>query len=501
MVYPTRDQFRELAKQGNLIPVYREILADTETPVSALQKLGAGRMAFLLESVTGGENVGRHSFVGVDPDMLITIRGRQVEIAAHGETLTRTVPDGESPLAVVREVLAPYRFVKVDGLPTFCGGAVGLMGYDCVRYFENLPNPPADDVGLPECRLMLVTSIVIFDHARQTIKLVANAHVDDDPDAAYDAALERIDDLTDRLRSSPSALKPLELPSHDVDVPADLPSGVESNFTREQFTAAVLRCKEYIAAGDVIQVVLSQRLALFDPPTPLDIYRCLRCINPSPYMYYLALGDVHIVGSSPEILVTCDDHKVRVRPIAGTRRRGRDREEDKALEEELLADDKERAEHIMLVDLGRNDIGRVCEYGSVEVTELMVVERYSHVMHIVSDVVGRLRPDADAIDVLAATFPAGTVSGAPKIRAMEIIDELEPTRRGPYAGAIGYFSFAGTMDTCITIRTVVLMGGKAYIQVGAGIVADSVPEREFQECLNKANGMIRAIRMAEGRPA
>ncbi len=497
MTTPSREEFRQLCQRGNLVPVYREIIADTETPVSALRRLGTTGYAFLLESVTGGENLARYSFLGVDPQAVVTVRGRQVVVNAGGLQQRHEVPKDQTPLDVLRGLLAHYRYVALEGLPRFCGGLVGYLSYDIVRHFEDLPNAPNDDLDLPESTLMLAHSLVIFDHVSHTMKILVNAHVDGDPDTAYSMAEAKIDDLTRRLAQPPENLRPLSVLARDVAVPSTLPEGVTSSMSREAFEAAVTKCKEYIAAGDVIQVVLSQRLTVDDPGDPFDVYRCLRCVNPSPYMYYLSLGSVHIVGSSPEILVTCDQGKARVRPIAGTRPRGKTREEDLELERDLLADEKERAEHIMLVDLGRNDLGRVCEYGTVQVTERMVVERYSHVMHIVSDVTGRLRNGQDQFDVLAATFPAGTVSGAPKIRAMEIIDELEPVRRGPYAGAVGYFGVSGTMDTCITIRTLVFAGGRAYLQAGAGIVADSVPEREYQECLNKARALLRAIHMAK----
>jgi len=497
MTTPSREEFRELCQHGNLVPVYREIIADTETPVSTLRRLGTTGYAFLLESVTGGENLARYSFLGVDPQAVVTIRGRQVVVNAGGLQQRHEVPVGQTPLDVLRGLLSHYRYVAVEGLPRFCGGLVGYLSYDMVRHFEDLRNAPEDDLELPDSTLMLAHSLVIFDHVSHTMKILVNAHVDGDPDTAYSLAEARIDDLARRLAQPPANLRPLSVLARDVAVPSTLPAGVTSSMTKERFEAAVTQCKEYIAAGDAIQVVLSQRLAVDDPGDPFDVYRCLRCVNPSPYMYYLSLGSVHIVGSSPEILVTCDQGRARVRPIAGTRPRGKTREDDLELERDLLADEKERAEHIMLVDLGRNDLGRVCEYGSVRVTEQMVVERYSHVMHIVSDVTGRLREGQDQFDVLAATFPAGTVSGAPKIRAMEIIDELEPVRRGPYAGAVGYFGVSGTMDTCITIRTLVFAGGRAYLQAGAGIVADSVPEREYQECLNKARALLRAIDMAK----
>ncbi len=497
---PTPDQstFLELAQEYNLIPVYTELLADTETPVSTLAKLGPDADAFLLESVEGGERIGRYSFIGHSPFFVLRSRGDRVWIERAGTTSQRRLGPGESPLTVLRELLAPFRQAELPDLPRFAGGAVGFVGYDAVRFFEDLPDAPPDDLGMPECLLAGVDELLIFDNVAHTMRIVANARVNGDPEEAYRDACERIARTESLLRGAAVAPRMLAVPPEARRRGRDLPDGVSTNFERAEFEAAVERIREYIAAGDIIQAVLSQRLSLPIDTHPFEIYRALRMVNPSPYMYYLALGGMHVVGSSPEILVTHDRGAVTVRPIAGTRPRGASPEEDEALERELLEDAKERAEHVMLVDLGRNDLGRVCEYGSVRVDRLMTIERYSHVMHIVSNVTGALSPGRDQFDVLQATFPAGTVSGAPKIRAMEILDEVEPTRRGPYAGAVGYFGFSGNMDTCIGIRTILVDRGVAHIQVGAGIVADSVPEREYEETLSKAAALFAAIELAKG---
>lgn len=489
MYIPSLDDFREKAAQGNLIPVYREILADTETPVSAFLKINDGCCAFLLESVTGGEKWARYSFIGSAPEAVIVGEDGKVVLKENG-TVT-DLPFEKDPLEAIKRILERYRPVEVSGLPRFYGGAVGYLSYDVVRFFEKLPYNDKPGIGLPEIFLMLTDTLLIFDNVAGRIKVVSNAHVDEgEADEAYQRAVAKIDALIEKLRA------PLPLPG--ASRPVDKVSGESrSNFTPEGFHDAVLRAKEYVRAGDIIQVVLSQRFEREVTCEPFDIYRALRAINPSPYMFYLKMGRTSLVGSSPEVMVRLEGGKIELRPIAGTRRRGETDEEDIALEKELLADPKERAEHIMLVDLGRNDVGRVSSPGGVEVNELMTVERYSHVMHIVSNVRGRIAKDKDAYDVMRSCFPAGTVSGAPKIRAMEIIEELEPTRRGPYAGSVGYFGFSGSMDTCITIRTIVVKDGKAGVQAGAGIVADSEPEKEFQETVNKAMGMMKAIDMAE----
>lgn len=489
MYHPDKKEFIRRSKVGNLISVYREILADMETPVSAFRKIGGNGHSFLLESVEGGERLARFSFLGTGPALVMKSKGREVQLLENGKSETITLPEGQDPLHILKKQLGRFKWAPDPELPRFCGGAVGYMGYDVVRFFEDLPDCQQDDLGLPDAVFIFTDTILIFDHVKHRIKVLCNAQVNGDPEAAYDKAVEKIDGLIEQLR------KPVSPVSSERS--GIKPNKINSNFTKEEFEDAVLQCKDYISAGDCIQVVLSQRFSTPVSADPFDVYRALRSLNPSPYMYYLDYGELKLIGSSPEILVTEERGKVTVRPIAGTRHRGPTEEEDKRLEQELLADEKERAEHIMLVDLGRNDIGRVCSYGSVEVNEKMVIERYSHVMHIVSNVQGRLRPDKDQYDVLRATFPAGTVSGAPKIRAMEIIDELEPTRRGPYAGAIGYFSYSGDMDTCITIRTILIHNDTAYVQAGAGIVADSVPEREYQETVNKATGMLRALELAE----
>ncbi len=486
---PTREEFERLAGEYNLVPVYREIGADLETPVSAFLKLEPGDNAFLLESIEGGERLGRYSFLGVDPHIVIesfdgTVRTRSTE---GGET-SRDVDD---PLDAIEQIMSRYRVAPVDDMPSFFGGAVGYLGYEAVHHFEpRVPCTAHDDLGLPEMVFMFTDTIVVFDHLKRRVRVVANAHVNGDAAAAYDDAVAKIDSLIERLRR-PSTALPLE------DSASSVRRVFSSNTRKEDFLASVQRARDYIFAGDILQVVLSQRFSTPLSADPFDVYRTLRSVNPSPYMYYLSHGDLKLIGSSPEPLVKVEDGTVVTRPIAGTRPRGATESEDRELERELLADEKERAEHIMLVDLGRNDLGRVCKAGSVKVDELMEIEHYSHVMHIVSNVVGELREDKTIFDVLRAAFPAGTVSGAPKIRAMEIIDELEPTARGPYAGVVGYFGYRGTLDTCITIRTIVVKDGTAHIQAGAGIVADSDPEREFVETQNKAKALMRTIDIAE----
>jgi len=485
---PNFKEFCALARQGNLIPVYREVLADFETPVSAFAKIDEGPCAYLLESVEGGEKWARYSFLGSGSP--VTIQGNERELTVSEGRRRRRIPVTRDVLASLRDLMAGYRPVSVAGLPRFCGGAVGYLSYDVVRQFERLPSLRKDVLGLPDVCLLLTDTLLIFDNVAQTIKVVANARVTDgNSKKAYADAVRRIDRMIRRLRSGrrppqsrPAARRPLVF---------------TSNMSKADFEKMVVQTKEYIKAGDIFQGVLSQRWQATIKARPFDIYRALRVINPSPYMYYLRFPGVELVGSSPEVLVRCEDGRVQLRPIAGTRRRGSTEEEDRALREELLANAKERAEHVMLVDLGRNDVGRVARPGTVRVKEFMVVEQYSHVMHLVSQVEGRLAPDQDAYDVLRACFPAGTVSGAPKIRAMEIIEELEPSRRGPYAGAVGYFGFSGNMDTCINIRTVVVKGRQAFIQAGAGIVADSDPEAEYVETCNKAKAMMRAVDMAE----
>jgi len=487
MYYPSLNEFREKAKLGNLIPVYKEILADMETPVSAFYKINNSDYTFLLESVEGGEKVGQYSFLGSNPSIIFQSKGNDVrtdylETGAHEEI------SEIDPLAELEKLMGQYKPVSVDGLPRFHGGVVGYLGYDMVRFVEELPDETEDDIDLPDCFFVLTDSILVFDHVNHKIKVVSNAHITNGADAAYAEAIEKIERLIETLR------KPLIIRQQHRMYRA---SEVTSNMTQDAYENMVRKAKEYIKAGDIIQAVLSQRLSTPMSADSFDFYRALRTVNPSPYMYYLKFGDIKIAGSSPEVMVRVEGDRAEMRPIAGTRPRGQTEKEDIALAEELLADPKERAEHVMLVDLGRNDLGRVCEYGSVVVDEMMVIERYSHVMHIVSNVVGKLHEGKNAFDVIRACFPAGTLSGAPKIRAMEIIDELEPTRRGPYGGAVGYFSFSGNADTAITIRTLVAKGDTAYIQAGAGIVADSDPEREHQESLNKAKALLKAIELAE----
>ena len=488
MYYPDKKLFQEKARQGNLIPVYTEVIADLETPVSAFMKLGDSPYAFLLESVESGGGIGRYSFLGANPSLVFKSRGTEAEITEQGRT--RKIQT-ENPLMFLKGLLKNYRPVPDETLPPFSGGAVGYISYDSVRFFEDLPEENIDELNLPELYFMITDTIIIFDRLMNKLKIVANAHVGGDPENAYQEAVSRIETLLGQLMSASAG-------TYFQPPPIRSRGELTSNLTPKQFEKSVLAAQEYIRAGDILQVVLSQRFQTGVNCPPLDIYRALRTINPSPYMFFLRFDDLHLIGSSPEIMVQVVDDEVRVRPIAGTRPRGISRGEDERLEEELLADPKERAEHIMLVDLGRNDVGRVALPGSVRVSDMMTIERYSHVMHIVSDVRGKLDPSQDAYTAFAATFPAGTVSGAPKIRAMEIIEELEPVRRGPYAGAVGYFSFDGNLDSCITIRTIIVKDRTAFIQAGAGIVADSVPEKEHQECLNKAQALFRAVQMAEG---
>jgi anthranilate synthase component I len=495
-VTPDRETFRELARRGNLIPVCRDILADMETPVSAFRRLADRPNAFLLESVEGGERMARYSFLGAEPYLTFRAKGNVVTITEHGAERTVTLEAGRDPLHVLEELLADVRYVELPGMPRFVGGAVGYIGYDWVRFLEPVGERTTDDLDLDDVHLLMTDTLCIFDHVRHRIRVLANAHVapGSDPDAAYDEALAKIEALIATLKA------PLSAPATG-DRPETAPAsdgGEVSNMTREQYREMIRVGKEYITAGDIIQVVLAQRFSRPLSADPFDAYRALRHLNPSPYMFYLSFANgVKLVGASPEILVTQEGGTVTVRPIAGTRRRGATPEEDDALAAELLADEKERAEHIMLVDLGRNDIGRVCEYGSVKVNELMVIEKYSHVMHIVSNVTGTLRRDRSPFDLLRATFPAGTLSGAPKVRAMQIIESLEPTRRGPYGGAIGYFSYSGNLDACITIRTALIKDGRAYFQAGGGIVADSDADLEFDETVNKSNAVRRALDLAE----
>ena len=493
---PTFEEFEILATRGNLIPVRAEILADLETPVSAFLKLRQdSQPAFLLESVEGGEALARFSFLGVGARATLKTKGREVWISNNGQPEYSRLEDGRDPLHVLEAMMAQYSFVETPGLPRFCGGAVGFLGYDLVRFFEKIPNPPRDDREIADCHLLLTDTLLIFDSVRHSVVVLNNAFIEGDARKAYDEACAKIEATLGKL-STPVADATLLPVSTNVQEPEP-----HSNFAREDYEAAVAKAIEYIHSGDCVQVVPSQRFEVPLSAAPFDVYRALRHISPAPYMFFLNLDDVQLIGASPEILVTEDAGKVTTRPIAGTRRRGSTPDEDLALEKELLADPKEIAEHIMLVDLHRNDIGRVCEYGSVHVDELMTIARYSHVMHIESNIVGTLRKDKTAFDLLRATFPAGTLSGAPKVRAMQIIDELEPTQRGPYGGAIGYFSFSGNLDTCITLRTIVVKDGIAYVQAGGGVVADSVPQDEYEETRNKARAALRAIALAHSANA
>ena len=487
MFYPNKDEFIELSKQGNVIPVYKEILSDFDTPLSAFLKVDQGEFSYLLESVEGGEHMARFSFLGSSPSMVFQSKGHEITLTESGKERKYTAR--VSPLKEIKNIMQRFKFVDVAGLPRFCGGLVGYIGYDAVRFIEEIPDDNPETFEVPDIQLVLTDTILIFDHVDHKIKVVSNAIINGEASEEYDQACKKIDNLINRLEGSFNV--PVQ---KKVAVQG---KNVESNFSKEEFYKAVEIAKEYIRSGDIIQVVLSQRLKRETDVQPFSIYRALRSINPSPYMYYLKFGEYRIIGSSPEILVRCEDDVVEVRPIAGTRKRGKNKEDDQRLERELLDDPKEKAEHIMLVDLGRNDIGRVCEYSSVETREVMRIERYSHVMHIVSDVVGKLRKGLDVFDVIDATFPAGTVTGAPKVRAMELVDELEKTRRGPYAGSVGYISFSGNIDLCITIRTIVMKDKTAYIQAGAGIVLDSEPEKEYKETFNKAMALIKAIETAE----
>jgi len=473
-VTPSREAFLELSRKGNVVPICADLLADLETPVSAFAKLRGTGPAFLLESVEGGENVSRFSFIGCNPRKIISAQAGDAD-----------------PLKLLEAELAGFKPVEVPGLPPFTGGAVGYLGYEFIHSVEkSVPLAAKDELGVPMMWFMFCDSVVAFDRAHQTMRLIVNAHVGADASRAYDAACAELE----RMRTAlgwPASLAPATLVATG---PVQVPAG---NFTKAAFEKMVDDSKEFIRAGDIFQIVLSQRFSRAFDQTPLDLYRALRTVNPSPYMFLLETGDFALVGASPEVHVRLTGRKVEIRPIAGTRPRGKNTAEDVAFEKELLADEKEKAEHLMLVDLARNDIGRVCAYGSVKVPEFMVIERYSHVMHIVSQVEGQLAPERSAFDLMRATFPAGTVSGAPKIRAMQLIAEKEGTQRGSYAGALGYFSYDGNLDSCITLRTALLKDGKVHIQAGAGVVADSVPSAEYQETINKASALFKAIALAD----
>ncbi|UCD54909.1 MAG: anthranilate synthase component I [Candidatus Omnitrophota bacterium] len=498
---PSKEEFIKLAKKGNLIPVYREIPADSDTPLSLFTKIdipnpflkrrGKEQFSYLLESMEGGEKIARYSFLGSNPSLIFMSKGKKITIVRGKKKKVFRTRKG--PLAEIRNIMKDFSFVPVKGLPRFCGGLVGYMGYGMAGFFERIPDTNRDDLKLPDCMFVLTDTILIFDHVEGRIKIVSNAFVGKNASSSYDEAVKKIEEIakhiskTKRMPEGPAKTKKTGRGK----------GRIKSNFTKPQFMRIVRKAKEYIRAGDIIQVVLSQRFKRNIRSKPFDIYRALRDINPSPYMFYLNFGKLKLIGSSPEIMVRCEDRKAELRPIAGTKPRGRDKKEDKVLAAKLLSDPKERAEHIMLVDLGRNDIGRVCRFDTVKVSEFMVIEKYSHVMHIVSDVSGILKPKSDIFGLIRASFPAGTVAGAPKIRAMEIIDELENVKRGIYAGSVGYFSFSGNLDTCITIRTILVKGNTAYVQAGAGIVADSKPDREYEETQNKAKAMLKAIEQAE----
>ncbi|HVO41776.1 MAG TPA: anthranilate synthase component I [Aggregatilineales bacterium] len=492
---PSFEHVERLFAGGDLVPVYRTLPADLETPVSVYLKLASsGDPSFLLESVEGGENVARYSFLGVRPAAIVTVHGREI-CERHGDQATMTeLSADQDALHVIKSRMARFQPVVVPGLPRFVGGALGFLSYDLVRSFEKFPATSVDDLHLPEASVMLVDTLVIFDHVKHQLIVLSNAHNQGDPRVAYDAAIDRIERIVGQLKTPLPSSQP-------VSAPVNVPGEMTSNVTQAEFEANVRRAKEYIAAGDAFQIVLSQRLTRQTNAEPFAIYRALRMLNPSPYMFFLHFpaDDLHVIGASPEMMIRydADTRTAMVRPIAGTAPRGATPDADRELEDALRRDPKECAEHVMLVDLGRNDLGRVCEYGTVKVPQMMIIERFSHVMHIVSHVEGRLRKDLDAYDVLRASFPAGTLSGAPKIRAMQIIEELEGLRRGLYGGAIGYFSYDGSMDTCIAIRTLLMRGDTVYLQAGAGLVADSEPAREYQESLNKARALALAIEDAE----
>jgi anthranilate synthase component I len=489
MIQPDFNSFRKLARQGNLVPVYENYTADLLTPVGAHLRIAHGaKYAFLLESVEGGETVARYTFAGANPEEVFRSRGRSCTL----ETRTERLQFDGNPVDELRRLTQRYHPVRVSGLPPLTGGAIGYFAYDMVRLIENIPATGRDDLGLDDSVMMFYRGLVAFDHVQHRIWIIRNVFTEGPGSlrAKYDAAVAEIR-RTRKLLDGPLPRERKPARAHALKI--------QSNVTKPRYLAGVRKAKAYIRAGDIFQVVPSQRFESKITADPFEIYRALRVVNPSPYLYYLRLGDVSVVGSSPEMLVKVQGRDAFYRPIAGTVPRGRDPEEDRALAAKLQADPKERAEHIMLVDLGRNDLGRVCDYGTVKVDRLMFVERYSHVMHLVSSLRGQLREGVDCFDALMACFPAGTLSGAPKIRAMEIIDELEPTRRGIYAGAILYLDFSGNLDSCIALRTLVAKNGRAYIQAGGGIVADSVPEREFQETVNKAKAVVRALEIAHGK--
>jgi anthranilate synthase component 1 len=486
MYYPSLEEFLKKAKRGDIVPVYREIMADIETPVSVFLKLDKGEYSFLLESVEGGEKLGRYSFIGCSPHIIFKVKNKEGMINEGGKEVRIDIE--KDPLEYLKNILPLSNFMKDDNLPDFCGGAVGYIGYDYIKYLEDIPDKNIDDLNLPDLYFLIVNEVVIFDHLKHIMIIVSNVKVKEEPKKAYQEAIDKIEMIAREIS------KPLDK-VFDINYDKNKGLKIESNCKKEEFINWVKKAKEYIVNGDIFQVVLSQRIKVKSNIEPFKIYRNLRRINPSPYMFYLKLKDIILIGSSPELLVKYSDKMVETRPIAGTRARGRNSKEDDLLEKELLSDSKECAEHIMLIDLGRNDIGKVCQYNSITLPEFMTIEKYSHVMHIVTSVKGKIAPEYDQFDVIKACFPAGTVTGAPKIRAMEIIEELENIRRGPYAGCICYFSFSNYFDSCITIRTILIKEEEAYIQAGAGIVADSKPEREYFETLYKAKALLEALKI------
>lgn len=488
---PPREAFLKLAERGKLVPVYTEFVADYETPVGVLEKIDDGRRSFLLESAETSDHVGRYSILGSSPRVYFESRGSKIRIEENGAV--REFETDSDPLAELRKLMSRYSFVEYPGLPPFVGGAVGYIGYDVVRFFETTVSPsPPDQLNVPDSVFIITDTFLVFDHRYRRLKIFAPAFIDErGPEVAYEEAGAKIAKIVERLESPthPRLMNAAQVAPH---------LSPQSNTSKEEFCDIVRRCQEHIRAGDVFQIVPSQRFQANYSGSPISLYRALRFVNPSPYMFYLRLGEnFSLVGSSPEVHVRLRDRKVEIRPLAGTRRRGATPEEDQELAADLLKDPKERAEHLMLVDLARNDVGRICEFGSIKVSDFMTIERYSHVMHIVSNIEGLLKPGSDADDVMRATFPAGTVSGAPKVRAMQLINEFEKGKRGVYSGAIGYFGFDGNLDSCIALRTIVLKDGVAFAQAGCGVVADSVPESEYQECVNKAMALFRAIERAQ----
>lgn len=498
MYYPDKNTFLKKAKEGNLIPVYAEIIADVETPVSAFLKIKKSPYSYLLESVEGGEHTARYSFLGTSPQIIFKSKGEEVEIINNNHKSVSVSVDSVSkkkvyqssnPLLELKKILSLYKPAKIEGLPRFYGGAVGYISYDAVRFFEKLPSKNSDDLNIPDIYFLITDTLLIFDHLKHKIMVVCSVPINKHPEKSYDEAIEKINKVIGQLRSP---LREEKIPPVKNITPLS-----STNFTPAEFIAAVKKAKKYIYEGDIVQVVLSQRYQQKINCPPFNIYRALRSINPSPYLFYLNFDGLHLIGSSPEMLVRLEEGLIQTRPIAGTRPRGKTEKEEKILQASLLKSKKEKAEHIMLVDLARNDVGRVAKFGTIKVSEFMKIEKYSHVMHIISEVVGKIKNNCDAYEVIKSCFPAGTVSGAPKVRAMEIIEELEPSRRGIYAGCVGYFSFTQNMDTAIAIRTIVIKDGMAYIQTGAGIVADSQPQREYYEAMDKAKALIAALEEGE----